>query len=90
MGYGLVGFLLVLPAVLLGILVLILLGPIAAKGFVAFAVVTVAVVAWAVTVGIVVTALKSIFGVVLYLFAKTGKVPDGFETQDLRDAIAPA
>ena len=39
---------------------------------------------------IVMSALRAIFGVVLYLFAKTGTAPDGFDAADLRGAIQPA
>ena len=53
---------------------------------------TLAVAAILYLVGLVVvmSALRAIFGVVLYLFAKTGTAPDGFDAADLRGAIQPA
>ena len=40
--------------------------------------------------GIVLSTLRAIFGVVLYLYAKTGEAPQGFNTANLRGAIQPA
>lgn len=89
-GYGLIGFLLTLPAIVIGVLLLVVLGASGTHGFAPYALVVLACIAWIFTVAVVVSALKAIFGVVLYLYAKTGKVPAGFAEQDLRNAIAPA
>jgi len=89
-GYGLIGFLLVLPAILIGVAVVVFLGIGEVDAFAPYALVVVACIAWLLAVGVVMSALKAIFGVVLYLFAKTGKVPEGFSARDLRNAIAPA
>lgn len=89
-GYGLIGFLLTLPAIVIGILLLVLLGAGGAQGFAPYALVVVACIAWIIAVAVVVSALKAIFGVVLYMYAKTGKVPPGFAEQDLRNAITAA
>lgn len=89
-GYGLIGFLLTLPAIVIGILLLVLLGAGGADGFAPYALVVVACIAWIIAVAVVMSALKAIFGVVLYMYAKTGKVPPGFAEQVLRNAIAAA
>lgn len=89
-GYGLIGFLLTLPAIVIGILLLVLLGASGAQGFAPYALVVVACIVWIIAVAVVMSALKAIFGVVLYMYAKTGKVPPGFAEQDLRNAIAAA
>lgn len=89
-GYSLIGFLLTLPAIVIGVLLLVMLGANGAHGFAPYALVVVACIAWIIAVAVVMSALKAIFGVVLYLFAKTGKVPAGFAEQDLRNAIAAA
>jgi hypothetical protein len=36
------------------------------------------------------SALRAVFGVVLYMFAKTGNAPAGFDAGTLRGAIQPA
>jgi hypothetical protein len=87
-GYGLIGFLLTLPAIVIGVVLFIVLGASGAHSFAPYALVVVACMAWIIAVAVVMSALKAIFGVVLYLFAKTGKVPAGFAEQDLRNAIA--
>lgn len=89
-GYGLIGFLLTLPAIVIGVLLLVVLGAGGVHGFAPYALVVVACIAWIIAVAVVMSALKAIFGVVLYLFAKTGKVPAGFAEADLRNAIAAA
>jgi hypothetical protein len=89
-GYGLIGFLLTLPAIVIGIVLLVVLGASGTHSFAPYALVVVAGIAWIIAVAVVMSALKAIFGVVLYLFAKTGKVPAGFAEQDLRNAIAAA
>ncbi len=87
-GYGLIGFLLTLPAFVVGVMLLVLLGASGAHGFAPYALVVAACIAWVIAVAVVMSALKAIFGVVLYLFVKTGKVPAGFAERDLRNAIA--
>jgi hypothetical protein len=89
-GYGLIGFLLTLPAIIIGILLLVTLGAGGVHGFMPYAMVVAAGIAWIVTVAVVMSALKAIFGVVLYTYTKTGKVPAGFAERDLRNAIAAA
>ena len=88
-GYSLVGFLLVLPAFIIGVAVLVMLGASDVQGWAPYLLVIAAGIAWFIAVAVVMTALKTIFGVVLYLYTKTGKVPEGFQVQDLRRAIAP-
>jgi hypothetical protein len=36
------------------------------------------------------SALRAIFGAVLYLYAKTGEAPAGFDASVLRAAVRPA
>ena len=90
LGYGLIGFLLTAPAQL--VIVFAIIGAIALRGeyVVLWALLAIAAVLYIVTVGIVLSALDAIFGVVLYLFAKTGNAPEGFAAADLRGAIRPA
>jgi hypothetical protein len=90
LGYGLIGFLLALPAIAL---VLVGLIGLASTGFAhvgGYAALLVAAVLYFVTLGIVMSALQSIFGAVLYMFARTGKTPAGFEASTLRQAMTPA
>ena len=47
-------------------------------------------VVYLIVLGIVLSALRSIFGAVLYRYAKTGHAPDGFAESDLRAAMRPA
>lgn len=90
LGYGLIGFLLCIPAFFLGVLAIILLGTSGVKDAAPYVLVVLGGIMWIVGVGVVMTALKAIFGVVLYLYTKTGKVPEGFSAHNLRNAIAPA
>ena len=90
LGYGLIGFLLTIPAI--AVLIAAFVGVLASQGSHAGGWGTLAVAAILYLVGLVVvmSALRAIFGVVLYLFAKTGTAPDGFDAADLRGAIQPA
>jgi len=76
-GFGLLGFALIIPAVLL-----VVLG--AATGVGAFLVVTViAAVAWVALVVVVLTALNAVFQTALYMYATSGSMPSGFEASPL-------
>lgn len=90
LGYGLIGFLLTIPAVV--VIVLAIVGLVASQGMHAGGWGSLAVVAllYLVGLGIVLSALRAIFGVVLYLFARTGEAPQGFDANALRGAIQPA
>jgi len=90
LGYGLIGFLLTVPAI--AVIVLAIVGLAASQGMHAGGWGSLAVVAllYLVGLGIVLSALRAIFGVVLYLFARTGEAPAGFDAQALRGAIQPA
>jgi hypothetical protein len=90
LGYGLIGFLLTIPAI--AVLIAAFVGVLASHGGQAggWATLAVAAIFYLVGLVIVMSALRAIFGVVLYLFAKTGTAPDGFDAADLRGAIQPA
>ena len=88
LGYGVIGFLLSLPAIV------IIVGAVATgstlHSFAAFGTLAVAAVLYLVTVGIVVSTLRAIFGAVLYIYVKTGEAPAGFDASVLRAAVRPA
>lgn len=90
LGYGLIGFLLTIPAV--AIIVAAFVGWLASDGgFIGgWGTLAVAAMLYLVALVIVLSALRAIFGVVLYLFAKTGSAPAGFDADALRGAIQPA
>lgn len=90
LGYGLIGFLLTLPA--FAIIGLAIVGLATSQGELAGTMGTLAVLAvlYLVALGIVLSALRAIFGVVLYRYARTGDTPDGFPVEALRNAIQPA
>jgi len=80
-GFGLLGFALIIPAVLL-----VVLG--AATGVGPFLVVTViAAVAWVALVVVVLTALNAVFQTALYMYATSGSMPSGFESSPLGQAF---
>ncbi len=80
-GFGLLGMLLMIPAV-----ILIALG--GASGIGVFLVVAIiASVAWVALVMVILTALNAVFQTALYLYATTGSVPSGFETSSLPQAF---
>jgi hypothetical protein len=89
LGYGLIGFLLTLPAII--VIGIALLGLATSHGHALGSMGTLALVAvlYLVALGIVMSALRAIFGVVLYSFAKTGEAPAGFDASALRSAIQP-
>ncbi len=81
-GFGLVGFLLVIPAVVLG-------GLLVASGSAALAVVGIVIaVAWIALSVVVMTALGAIFQTALYMYATTGTSPGGFESTTLSQSFA--
>lgn len=90
LAYGLIWFLLALPA--FAAIFLAIVGVIAAHGHNAggWGVLAALAVVYLIVLGIVLSALRSIFGAVLYRFAKTGHAPDGFAESDLRAAMRPA
>jgi hypothetical protein len=89
LGYGLIGFLLTLPAIV--VIVLAVAGAVSSQGAHLGGWGSLAVLAalYLVALGIVLSALRAIFGVVLYLFARTGNAPEGFDVAALRGAIQP-
>jgi hypothetical protein len=90
LGYGLIGFLLTVPAV---VIVLFAIWGAIASGFQhvgSFGLLAVAAVLYLIALGIVMSALRAIFGTVLYLYAKNGTAPEGFAASDLKNAMKPA
>lgn len=77
-GFGLLGFVLVIPAVI----VVMLAG---AAGFIWVGLAV--AVAWVVVVAVVLTALNAIFQTALYMYATTGVVPQGFEGTTLSQSF---
>jgi hypothetical protein len=90
LGYGLIGFLLTIPAIV--VIGLAVVGVVASQGEHAGGWGSLAVLAvlYLIGLGIVLSALRAIFGVVLYMFARTGEAPAGFDASTLRGAIQPA
>jgi len=90
LGYGLIGFLLTVPAI---VIVLIAIWGAIASGLPhvgGFGLLAVAAVLYLIALGIVMSALRAIFGTVLYLYAKNGTAPEGFAASDLQNAMKPA
>lgn len=88
LGYGIIGFLLTVPAV---IVIIAAIAGAATQGHIgSFAALAVAAVLYIIALGIVMSTLRAIFGAVLYMFAKTGEAPAGFSANDLNAAIQPA
>jgi len=89
-GFGLVGFLLVLPGI--AVLIASIFGVLMANGagWEFWGLLAVAAVLYFVALGVVLSTLKAIFGAALYLFATSGETPNGFLADDLRGAIKPA
>ena len=90
LGYGLIGFLLTAPAQLVIVFAIIAALVMRGEYLAQWATLAIAALLYSVAVGIVLSALVAIFGVVLDLFAKTGTAPEGFDAADLRGAIKPA
>jgi hypothetical protein len=90
LGFGLLGFLLTIPAV--AIIIAAIAGVAISQGHYAggWGSLAIAAVLYLVALTIVLSALRAIFGVVLYMFAKTGSAPEGFDAAALRGAIQPA
>ena len=80
-GFGLLGFLAIIPAVI----VVAIMGSL---GGVALAVGIVIAVAYIALVVVVLTALNAIFQTALYLYATSGTVPAGFESSNLRNSFS--
>ena len=80
-GFGLLGFLLMIPAaVVAGLFILSGIGVLAVVGIVA-------AVAWVALVVVVMTTLNAIFQTALYLYATTGTRPSGFEHAPLNETF---
>ena len=90
LAYGLIWFLLALPA--FAAIFAAIVGVVASHGHSAggWGGLGALAVVYLIVLGIVLSALRSIFGAVLYRFAKTGQAPDGFAETDLRAAMRPA
>ena len=85
-GFGLIFFLLFLPGI-----ALIFGGVMAFQAHAALAVALIAVaVAWLILLSLVQTALQSIFQAALYLYAKEGVAPEGFDAGSLGGALSSA
>ncbi len=80
-GFGLLGMLAMIPAVL----VIALTG---ALGGVALAAGIVVAVLYVALVVVVMTALNAVFQTALYLYATTGSVPNGYENSSLRNSFS--
>lgn len=79
LGFGAIGFLAVLPGILLGVLI----GLVVPLLGIALAVV------WVVVASLVVSALNGVFRAALYHYATTGSAPAGFSTEAMTNAFAP-
>lgn len=90
LGYGILGFLLIIPAIV--VIILAIVGVAASGGQHAggFGALAVLAVLYLIALSIVLSTLRAIFGAVLYLFAQTGAAPAGFDADNLRGAIQPA
>lgn len=78
-GFGLLGFLLILPGIVVGGL-LIAAAPIAGIPL---------VIVWFAAVSLVLAALNGIYRAALYIYAETGQVPTGFSQETFSQAFAP-
>ncbi|MGE5800561.1 MAG: DUF6159 family protein [Syntrophaceae bacterium] len=81
--FGLIFFVLSLPAVLL-----IAAGAASGKGFLAFGFVAFAAI-YVIALAVVQAALQGIFQAALYQYAKKGETPPGFDREVLNEAITP-
>lgn len=81
-GFGLLGMVAMIPAVLL----VALMG---ALGNAALVVGVVIAVVYVALVVVIMTALNAVFQTALYLYATTGSVPAGFEGSNLRNSFTP-
>lgn len=87
LGYGLIGFLLTLPGIVLVIVAAVGAGAMEGHYWGAWALLAVAAVLYIIALGIVMSTLRAIFGTVLFLYARTGEAPPGFSPAALRGAI---
>ena len=90
LGYGVIGFLLVIPALVVFVVAVIVVAVSHGQHVASMASIGVLAMIYLIGLGIVLSTLRAIFGVVLYLYAKTGEAPQGFNTANLRGAIQPA
>ena len=88
LGYGLIGFLLSLPGLV--IIIAAIVAAVSTHSFAAFGALTAVALLYVIAVGIVMSTLRAIFGAVLYMYARTGEAPPGFDAAVLRAAIRPA
>ena len=88
LGYGVIGFLLSLPGLV--IIAGAVVAGVSMHSVAAFGTLTAAALLYVVAVGIVMSTLRAIFGAVLYLYARTGEAPAGFDAAVLRNAVRPA
>ena len=79
-GFGLLGMLAMIPAVVVVALAGAVGGPVLVAGIVA-------VVLYVAVVLVVLTALNAVFQTALYLYATTGSVPEGYEGSNLRNSF---
>ncbi|HVF64818.1 MAG TPA: DUF6159 family protein [Casimicrobiaceae bacterium] len=87
LSYGVVGFLLSIPGVAVAFGSCMLLGYGRFQNWAAVGPFLVGSVLYLIALSIVMSALKAIFGVVLYLYARTGKIPSGFDADMLDSAV---
>lgn len=90
LGYGIIGFLLTIPAIIVFIVAIVAVAGSHGQHVGSMGAVAILAVLYLIGLGIVLGTLRAIFGVVLYLYAKTGNAPEGFSSTDLRGAIQPA
>lgn len=77
-GFGLLGFVLMIPGILLIVLGAAALWPLAVVG-----------VLWIIAVAVVMTTMNAVFQTALYLYATEGEVPTGFGTTDVVASFGP-
>jgi len=88
LGYGVIGFLLSLPGLV--IIAGAVVAGLSMHSVAAFGTLSAAALLYVVAVGIVMSTLRAIFGAVLYMYARTGETPAGFDAAVLRNAVQPA
>lgn len=88
-GYGLIGLLLAIPGIVIAALAMSLLAFSGFRQWASIGAIAVAAGLYLLALAIVMSALQAIFGAVLYLFAKTGKTPEGFDANLLQRVMRP-
>lgn len=78
-GFGIVGFLAVLPGLLVGGLLTAIVPMVGIP----------VIILWVVVVSVVITTLTGIYRTALYLYATTGRAPAGFDQQVMASAFRP-